>query len=273
MNACRNVSIAAGLGGVGCSRKLRGRLYLASILCLGVCSGRSADFSISAFDRDHNLGWNNVFSNAITTVEAAPSPTGPWRALKNFYAKGKTDHAPLRPLTGNHFLRLRQADISGTLEGYTNLIEAYGLLSTVAGNPAGSGVDGVNNWRPEFEGADGTKVILSRPHIAMADHAGNIFIADKDSHSILKLTLDGRIQTVAGTHNPGFNGDGPDHATELQLFQPNGLDVHADGSFHILDSGNNKVRLVDTNGVMTTLLITENDNGYIRKINFMRLMP
>ena len=87
----------------------------------------------------------------------------------------------------------------------------------------------------------------------MADRAGNIFIADKDSHSILKITLDGRIHTVAGTHAFGFNGEGPAPATSIQLFSPNGLYVHGNGSYLILDTGNDRVRSVDTNGIMSTL--------------------
>ena len=249
--ACKDILIAA--GGLAFLRRMGRKLRLASIFWLGAWSSQGADLSIVSFDRNHNLSWNNVFSNAITTVETATSPTGPWRALKSFYDQGKSDKASLPPMEGNHFVRLLQADISATPEGFTSLVTAYGLLSTLAGNAGGTGVDGVNEWLPGFEGAPATDVILSRPHIAMADHAGNIFIADKDSHSILEITLDGRIHTVAGTHESGFNGDGPAPATSLQLSQPNGLHVHGDGSFHILDSGNNKVRRVDTNGIMTTL--------------------
>jgi len=77
----------------------------------------------------------------------------------------------------------------------------------------------------------------------MADDASNVFIVDKDSHSVLQITLDGRIHTVAGTHVPGFDGDGPAPATSLELYQPNGLYVHGDGTFFILDTGKARVRL------------------------------
>ena len=87
----------------------------------------------------------------------------------------------------------------------------------------------------------------------MADRAGNVYIADKDSHSILKVTPDGRIHTVAGTHVGGDNGDGPARGTDLQLNFPNGEWVRPDGTLYILDTGNGKVRKLDTNGVMTTL--------------------
>jgi streptogramin lyase len=78
---------------------------------------------------------------------------------------------------------------------------------------------------------------------------------DRDSDSVLKVDAKGRIHTVAGTHTLGFNGDGPAQATTLNLSQPNGLYVKPDGSFFILDTGNNRVRHVDTNGVMSTLFV------------------
>ena len=102
----------------------------------------------------------------------------------------------------NNFFRLLAADIStNTAAGYTNLLNSYGLLHTIAGNGFG-GIDGVNYWQPGFEGGYATNAALSRPHIAVADTAGNVFIADKNSHSVLKVTPDGRIHTVAGTHMP-----------------------------------------------------------------------
>jgi len=47
-------------------------------------------------------------------------------------------------------------------------------------------------------------------------------IVDKDSHCVLKAP-DGRIHTVAGTHDAG---NGPDHstiATKVPLYQPTAL--------------------------------------------------
>ena len=230
--------------------KTLGLCFLLGAISRGFCHGE--DLRIAAFDQSLTVTWTNVFTNAITTVEQARLPTGPWLEVNNYYGKGPVGHATVLSVSGSSFYRLLQVDISGTPQGGTNLFQSYGLLSTMAGIGAG-GVDGVNYWQATFEGGLATAAGLSRPHIAMADHEGNIFIADKDSHSILKVTLDGRIHTVAGTHVAGFNGDGPALATSLKLFQPNGLHVHGNGSFDILDTGNGKVRHVDTNGVMTTL--------------------
>jgi len=88
----------------------------------------------------------------------------------------------------------------------------------------------------------------------MEDTAGNVFIVDKDSDSVLKVTPDGRIHTAAGTH---AGGDGPDSstiATNVAMNMPNGLWVGVDGAVYVLDTGNGKVRRLDPNGMMTTLL-------------------
>jgi sugar lactone lactonase YvrE len=115
------------------------------------------------------------------------------------------------------------------------------------------GADVNNYWEPRFEGGPATDANLSRPHFAMADDAGNIYIADKDSHSILQVTPDGTIHTVAGTHEAGSNGNGPTNGTNLQLNFPNGLWVRGDGTVYILDTDNGKVRRLATNGIITTM--------------------
>jgi hypothetical protein len=150
---------------------------------------------------------------------------------------------------------LRAVQIStNTPQAFTNFVESYGLLHTIAGSGAEAGQDGTNYWQPSFEGGYATNAALSRPHFAMADNAGNVFIVDKNSDSVLKVTADSRIHTVAGTHAVGNGPDSSTIATNVALNQPNGLWVRADGTVYVLDTGNSKVRRLDTNGMMTTLL-------------------
>src|SRR5712671_1623896 len=118
---------------------------------------------------------------------------------------------------------------AGWADEFGDLSDSFGMTLTLAGvhqattsNPDGTAI---NFWTPDSEGAPAAGVGLSNPHMAAADAYGNIYIADKASHSILKITADGLIHTFAGTHVAGFNGDGPAAATNLQLFSPNGLFV------------------------------------------------
>lgn len=137
---------------------------------------------------------------------------------------------------------------------YEEFLNSYDLLSTIAGKGDIDG-GGENGWLPQYEGGLATDAELSRPHMAMADAAGNIFIADKDAHAIRKIDIQGIISTVAGTSVAGDGIEGL--ATEQPLNAPNGLWVNDEGAFYILDLNNNKIRKVDTEGNMTTIVNDE----------------
>lgn len=131
------------------------------------------------------------------------------------------------------------------------VLERYTTLRTVAG--LGNQEDG-NFWQAGFEGGNPKLVELSNPHDCGTDAYGRVYIVDKESHSVLRVSADGsQITTVAGTHSPGNAPDAPISATTGDLSNPNGLHVLADGGFLILDTGNQKVRIVDREGMMKTL--------------------
>lgn len=141
---------------------------------------------------------------------------------------------------------------------FSDLVASFGTVTNIIGthqtttnNPDGTGV---NFWLPFYEGQPASTVPLSGPHIANSDAFGNLYIADKFSHSILKITPDGLVHTFAGTHVAGFNGDGPAPATTLQLNLPNGLFVFPSGVVFLLDPGNRRIRRVGLDGVMTTIV-------------------
>ena len=141
---------------------------------------------------------------------------------------------------------------------FPDLAASFGTTRTLAGvhhattsNPDGTAI---NFWTPDFEGATATTVGLSNPHMACADAYGNVYIADKAGQAVLKITTDGLIHTFAGTHVGGFNGDGPAPATSLQISNVNGLFVFPSGIVYLLDPGNHRIRRVDTDGTMTTIV-------------------
>ena len=149
---------------------------------------------------------------------------------------------------------------------FQDLSDSFGATLTLAGihhattsNPDGSAI---NFWSPDFEETPAVTVGLSNPHMAAADAYGNVYIADKASHSVLKITTDGLIHTFAGTHAGGFNGDGPAPATSLQISNVNGLFVFPSGIVYLLDPGNHRIRRVDPNGTMTTIVNDPEPNWY-----------
>lgn len=59
------------------------------------------------------------------------------------------------------------------------------------------------------------------------------------------------ITTIAGTGVYGYSGDGG-QATLAQLGSPTGLVFDSIGNLFMADQGNNLIRKIDTNGIITT---------------------
>lgn len=148
--------------------------------------------------------------------------------------------------------------IAATADEFTDLAARYGTTLTIGGmsqvttnNPDGTPI---NFWQPAFEGANVSTIALSNPHMMGADAYGNRYVADKSSHSVLKIAPTGIVHTLAGTHVAGFNGDGPAPGNTLQLNNTNGLFVLPNGTVYIYDPGNHRIRRVTPDGVMTTVI-------------------
>src|SRR5882672_9848892 len=69
--------------------------------------------------------------------------------------------------------------------GFGTTLRLAGVHQFTTSNPDGTAI---NFWTPAFEGAPANTIALSNPHMAAADAYGNVYIADKASHAILKIT-------------------------------------------------------------------------------------
>jgi sugar lactone lactonase YvrE len=145
-------------------------------------------------------------------------------------------------------------DSSGNLfisDPYNSVIRELstnGTFSTVAGNGitgfSGDGGPATNASLNLIAGNVGVKTVA-------VDAAGNIFIPDKSNNRIRKVNTNGIITTVAGNGTVGYAGDGgPATAASLD---PDGPAVDAAGNLFIADVRNNRIRKVDTNGIITTV--------------------
>ncbi|MEO7650916.1 MAG: hypothetical protein ABIZ80_10655, partial [Bryobacteraceae bacterium] len=109
--------------------------------------------------------------------------------------------------------------------------------------------------RPGFDGDGGlaTASALRFPSQVAVDAAGNVFVADAGNSRIRKITPGGALFSVAGSGVVGSTGDGS-LATQAQLNNPRAIAVDTAGVLYIADTGNNRIRKVDTNGVITTVV-------------------
>ncbi len=122
-------------------------------------------------------------------------------------------------------------------------VDSAGVISTIAG----TGERGF--------GGDGGPAVLAQftfPRGIAVDVAGNLFIADSSNNRIRKVDSAGVISTIAGTGERGFGGDGGP-AIQAQLRIPSGVAVDAAGNLYIADSSNDRIRKVDSAGVISTI--------------------
>ena len=116
-------------------------------------------------------------------------------------------------------------------------IRRLDLKTNVVTTIAGSGEKGYRG-----DGGPATQASLNMPHEIRFDGAGNLYIAERDSHVIRKVEAKTRvISTVAGTGVAGFSGDGGP-GVKAQLRQPHSIVFDRDGTLLICDIGNQRIR-------------------------------
>jgi sugar lactone lactonase YvrE len=98
------------------------------------------------------------------------------------------------------------------------------------------------------------------------DAAGNIYIADTGNNRIRKVdAATGFMSTVVNANvgaPVGSKGDGGQGANAL-INNPGGLALDAAGNLYFADTGNNKIRKLATNGIITTVAGNQfNESGF-----------
>jgi sugar lactone lactonase YvrE len=117
------------------------------------------------------------------------------------------------------------------------------IITTAAGNGT-AGYSGDSGWATNAE--------LNHPEGVVVDGYGNLYIADFGNNRIREVGTNGIITTVAGNGTNGYSGDGG-AATNAELHSPNGVTVDRYGNLYIADAGNERIREVGTNGIITTV--------------------
>jgi sugar lactone lactonase YvrE len=120
-------------------------------------------------------------------------------------------------------------------------------ITTVAGN----GTRGASG-----DGGPAVNAELNTPNGVAGDLAGNLYVADTGNNKVRKIVNPTAIHvdiisTIAGTGVPGHLGDGG-LASSAQLRQPTGVAIDSNGDVFVADSGNNRVREINTAGIIST---------------------
>ena len=133
--------------------------------------------------------------------------------------------------------------IADMLNSRVRKVDANGIITTIAGNgQLGHGGDG----------GPATSAQLAAPSDVAVDAAGNVYVADQNNYNVRKITPAGIITLVAGSGAFGFTGDGS-AAVNASFSAPYSVTVDGGGNVYISDYGNNRVRKVDTSGIITSV--------------------
>jgi len=139
-------------------------------------------------------------------------------------------------------------------------ISTDGIISLVAGN---------GQLAYSGDGGPAVDAALNAPMGLAVDTPGNVYFVDSyesvptcfcwpvgilyetGDSTIRKVSTDGTITTIAGMGMLGYSGDG-NPATKAEIW-PAGVTVDATGNVYIADQGNNIVRKVSADGIISTV--------------------
>ena len=133
--------------------------------------------------------------------------------------------------------------ISDSSNNRIRKVDPSGTISTVAGNGT-----------PGYNGDNGPAIDaeLYFPWGLCADFEGNIYCADYGNSRIRKIDKDGTITTIAGNGTHVYSGDqGP--ASDAGMNSPTGVCMDFRGNIYIADFGDNRIRKVNQQGIITTV--------------------
>jgi len=164
--------------------------------------------------------------------------------ISTFAGTGKPGDTPDgSPIAGTPLRGPRSLDFDkegnlwlATREG--NQVFKFDLKAGTIHHIAGTGKNGFTG-----HGGPAKEATLSGPKGITVDAAGNVWLADCESHSIRMVDArTGKIELIAGT---GKKGDGTSsNPLECAMGRPHGVFADADGGIYIGDSEAHKVRVL-----------------------------
>jgi len=141
--------------------------------------------------------------------------------------------------------RLGNLYVADTGNNAIRKVAPDGSVTTLAGGGDAGYLDGMGR-AARFDGPVGVAVYRD----------GIVYVADTYNDRIRRIARDGTVSTVAGSGTPG-NLDGVGAAAAFDT--PSAIAVGKDGMLYVADTGNDAIRRIDKDGMVSTLAVPPED--------------
>jgi len=131
--------------------------------------------------------------------------------------------------------------VADTLNQTIRQITPAGVVTTLAGTAGMTGTTDGTGASARFNGPNGVAV----------DSAGDLYVADTESHVVRKITTGGVVTTLAGTSGVSGSADGTGSAASFN--RPYCIAVDSTGNLYVGDRDNSTIRKITSTGDVTTL--------------------
>ncbi len=212
--------------------ELQGKYFSTLVVALGAFRNTLTIRTHTRDATENFVGGFEGFQNAAVPAEVTGVPAssgGGWKGFEGFSNFGQRflEFFQAGDLATNYTFTIRKLNVG------TSRVANFVTKGSSSGGPFG---------------------------IAGPDAAGNLYVADVDNHVIRKFASDGTATILAGTGSSGFKDQArPQGATSIvtidsQFNKPMGLALNAN-KLYVADTGNNRIRVVDTGTKEVTTLV------------------
>jgi sugar lactone lactonase YvrE len=194
--------------------------------------GTNASFNFPAditSDSQNNLYVADQYNNRIRKIDSSGNVT----TLASLYS----------PISitlgndGNFYVGQANTGIS-----QVSKVSASGVITVLAGSNTTGNSDGI-----------GAAATFNFPMGLVMDSKGALYLADSGNNKIRKIDVNGNVSTFAGS---GTAGSTDGQGTSASFNGPVGLTIDASDNLYVAGFSENKIRKIDVNGVVTTIVGT-----------------
>ena len=231
------------------------------------------------------VGQEKGFRDGSSQIAQLFAPYGlAWGSLGSFYVADVGSNRIRKVDSSGNVTTVAGSTQRGSDNGSTN-VASFGVLGELAVDSKGvlyvaddgnNRIRTIQNGRVDtfagstagYQDGKGTQAMFRGPTGLVFDTKGNLFVADTGNHCIRKIDTSGNVTTVAGVCQKQLGGvgglkNGP--ALQAMFSFPRGMDFDSAGNLYIADSGNDRIRKLDTSGQVTTVAgptSTKSNDGY-----------